>query len=338
MRKDAGIERRTPPQSPRGPTIWAGIAGILVLGLVAGSALARPPAPTPLASGTQARASTSTAESARLGSTDPARAIAISVSLAGRSPSALTRTLAGIYDPRSPDFHHFLTPTEFAARFGAPESARSRVEMALQAARLVILPSSSSTSVNARGTVGQVEGLFGVRLDDYRTGDGTTYFAPEASPQLPAALNGLATGVLGLDTRPAIHRAITPIAGRTSPHFLGPRELDRAYDFGPLHAAGLLGDTQTIAFAEIDTFTQADIDAYDQHFLQPVGLTAPPVQVVPVGSGAPPAKDGSEMTLDIEVVHAIAPHATLLAYEGTADPNGITRSSSRSSPTTALRW
>jgi kumamolisin len=253
----------------------------------------------------------------RLGPTDPTGAITISLSLALSAPGALSQTLAGIYNPSSPNYHHYLSSAQFASRFGSPQAVRAHAEDVLRAAGLTITPSPSSLSVSASGTVGQVESLFGVRLDTYRMSDGTSYYAPEAPPRLPASLQGIATGVLGLDNRPLVHsdEIASRLAGQPAPQLLTPQRIEQAYDFGPLHSAGLLGDNQTIAFVEIDTANQSDIDTYDQHFK----LSTSPVQVVQVKGGASPAKDVSETTLDIEVVHAIAPKATLLAYEGPAD-------------------
>jgi kumamolisin len=303
--------------------MWVGTAVVLVLALAIGAVGSAPAAPhsSPQAQGAQGATGASHATAqlqagpTRLGPTDPAAAITISLSLALGAPGQLSQALASIYDPSSPDYHHYLTPAEFASRFGSPQAVRARAESVLRAAGLAITPAPSSLSVNASGTVGQVESFFGVRLDNYRTNDGKVYYAPAAPVQLPTALQGIATGVLGLDNRPLVHsnEIASRLAGHPTPQLLGPKEISQAYDLGPL--AGLDGNNQTIAFVEIDTFNPDDITAYDQHF----DLTTSPVQKIQVNGGAEAAKGVSETTLDIEVVHAIAPKATLLAYEGPAD-------------------
>jgi len=265
-----------------------------------------------------------------MGPTDPMQAITITLSLSGQSPADLVRTIAGIADPNSPDYHHYLTPDEYAKRFGASAAVQARVEDALRAAGFAVAPyPAGSTLVNASGTVGQAEALFGVKLDNYRDADGAVYYAPESGPHLPPAMAGVVISVLGLDNRPLVHRASARTIPQThpAPQVLGPSQLATAYDIKSLKDAGLDGSGQTMAFAEIDTFKQLDIDRYDQQcgLDSPCsGINAPPVEVVKVHGGAAKAKDVSETTLDIEVVHAIAPQTHLIAYEGPAEFGGLT--------------
>ena len=46
--------------------------------------------------------------------------------LSPRDPAALTAFLAGLSDPSSPDYRHFLTPRQFATRFGASDVGAAR--------------------------------------------------------------------------------------------------------------------------------------------------------------------------------------------------------------------
>jgi kumamolisin len=303
---------------------WGGriLAVTLATLLVAGSAPAAAHLPTaarvPTASTTPGEARQS--GPVRVGPTDPAQQIDITLTLAGRSQADIAQTISAIQDPNSPEYHHFLTPGEFDNRFGASAAAQRQVESVLGAAGLRTTPQASpSTLLQASGAAGQVEALFNVRLDDYRTASGTTYHVPEAAPLIPDSLRGVVTGVLGLDTRPLVQPATrlhrqAPTAPAI-PALLGPAEIAQAYNFSPLHDAGLNGSGMTLAFAEIDTFQQSDIDAYDQHY----NISAPAVQHVRVGRGASPADQVSETTLDIEVAHAVAPNAQIVSYEGQAD-------------------
>jgi kumamolisin len=260
------------------------------------------------------------------------------VSLAGQAQADLDRTLAAIQDPHSPSYHRYLTPDGFARRFGATAGVQTLVASTLHAAGLSVAPATAgSRLLHGGGTVGQVEALFGVRLDEYRDRDGHVYFAPASAPHMPIALQGKVTGILGLDNRPLVARGARhyrPIAQSHGepvppppPQALGPRQLAIAYDVASLQQAGLTGSGQTMALAETDTFKQSDIDAYDRAcgLDSPCqGVQAPPVAVVPVDGGASPAQVVSETTLDIEVVHALAPQTHLIAYEGPSDLNGLT--------------
>ena len=256
-----------------------------------------------------------------LGPASADRSLAITLVLRGRSAAELDRTLAGLADPASPSYRHFLSPVEYARRFGLDPSARQRVEAALAAAGMpVTWRSPDGTLLGARTTVRQAEAFFGVSIEGFRGADGRRFYAATAAPTLPPALRAFVTGVLGLESYSAAHPAEVrsmPGAMRQAGQTVGfaPDDLARAYDFAPLRSAGLDGSGQTIAFAEIDTFRRADIATYDREF----NISAPPIDVVDVGPGAARPDQVSETTLDLEVVHAVAPQAHLIAYEGGGD-------------------
>jgi subtilase family serine protease len=248
----------------------------------------------------------------RLGPTDPTRTIAISLVLRGQAPDQLDTTLAALNNPSSPGYHHYLTPQEFAARFGASASTLAAAGHTLTAAGLTVTGrSANGLLLDARGPVGTIESLFGVQLIDYRAADGTLFYQAVATARLPAGLASLATGVLGLDSRHALHSATLRQRPASSFGFDGytPADLRRLYDVNPLVQAGAGGAGQTIALAEIDTFRQSDVDAYDQRF----GITAPPVEKVNVNGGT--TELGPESIMDIEVIHAIAPQTRIIAYQ-----------------------
>ncbi len=67
----------------------------------------------------QARAASNGAP-LRLGPTDPSQRITLTLALVGQSQGALPGTIAAIHDPSSPDYRHYLTPEEYARRFGSP--------------------------------------------------------------------------------------------------------------------------------------------------------------------------------------------------------------------------
>lgn len=263
----------------------------------------------------------------RLGPAQPDQSLSISLLLKRRSPDELARLLAQINDPSSPLYHHYLTPRQIAARFGADPAAISRAKSVLRAAGLTeIAASPDGARLDARGTVARLDAFFATTLDVYRTGNGGTAYAPERPPVIPSALAGIATQVLGLDTRAAVRggalaRLRTPqtqAGPQVSRSFaLTPDDLVSAYNLTPLRQSGLDGSGQTIAIPEIDTFSMSDVQAYDQAF----GITPGPIRVIRVGRGA--NSTSPEPVLDIEVLHAIAPRARILVYEGRADLQSI---------------
>ena len=144
----------------------------------------------------------------RVGPTDPKRQISLSISMATASDAEINRALAAIEDPNSPEYHHYLTPEEYAQRFGPSAAALVTIERSLSDAGFhVTLPTAGGSLLGAQGTVAQVEAFFGVQLSDYRTVSDETYYAPDAAPRLPDEWKGAALNVLGLNNRPALHPA-----------------------------------------------------------------------------------------------------------------------------------
>lgn len=265
------------------------------------------------------------AATVRLGPTNPLRTLTLSFPLRRRSPDALAALLAAIADPRSPQYHHYLTAAQYAAAYGPSQQEREQATAAIQALGLAITATGADSGlIQATGPVGRIEADFGVRLYDVRAADGTRYVAADGAPSLPAALSALVSGIVGLDTRPVVRRSISQTSLTTqfsqvtqmthqSGGGLDPSALRAAYDVAPLTAKGLDGSGVTIALAEIDRFRQSDIATYDSAF----ALHTAGVQVIPVAGGA--SSLSPEPVLDIEVLHAIAPKARLLIYESGPD-------------------
>ena len=275
----------------------------------------------PASSSTPSSSSSSPAKASsaeRLGPTDTARTLTISLVLKGRLGA--DAAIAAVNDPHSPEYHHFLSPAEYARRFGADSATVASVVSALRANGLrVPMATASAGLLSAQGTAGTLEALFGVRLSDYCDSHGERYIAPDGAPRIPASLAGV-SGVLGLDTRSVMHTGSQSHPQRPQASGVagyGPPELRRAYDLEPLYQAGLDGAHQTVALPEIDQFRKSDTQSYDQTF----GLHTGSITVTEVAGGA--SSSSPEPVLDIEVIHAIAPAANIDVYESQADLGSV---------------
>ncbi|HEX9038338.1 MAG TPA: S53 family peptidase [Ktedonobacterales bacterium] len=295
------------------------VAALVATALAALSACAPTTTATRHAVSVPAAAPRASAAAIRLGPVDPAQAVALSFPLARRAPGELMALLAEIADPRSPRYHHYLTSSQYEAMYGPDAALEARAVVALRALGFTVTPAApGSDLLQATGTAASAETAFGVRLYDERAANGTHYMAPDGAPRLPAALAGVVSGVIGLDTRPAFHPAASAVARlargvAVSGGGLDPSALRQVYDVAPLTQKGLNGAGQTIAVAEIDRYSQADVALYDAAF----ALSPPDPQVIVVG--AQPASVSPEPALDIEILNAIAPKAQILVYESKAD-------------------
>ncbi|HYA44163.1 MAG TPA: S53 family peptidase, partial [Acidimicrobiales bacterium] len=80
---------------------------------------------------------------------------------------------------------------------------------------------------------------------------------------------------------------------------------------------GLDGAGQTVVFLEIDSFQASDIETFSSTFGLPQPVITGPVTNTAWGSAQPAtaSDEPTEATLDLEVVHALAPEAHLVVYE-----------------------
>ena len=82
-----------------------------------------------------------------------------------RDPAALTAFLADIYNPASPNFHHFLTVSEFTAKFGPTQADYDAVLEFAKASGLAVTGGSlDGMEVQVKGSVAAVEKAFHVRM------------------------------------------------------------------------------------------------------------------------------------------------------------------------------
>jgi subtilase family serine protease len=231
--------------------------------------------------------------------------VVFSLWLGWNDPAGLDATLAGLYDPASPAYHHWLTPSAFHRLYSPGPAAVQTVRswLAGQGFAIVDVP-ANRVFVTARGSVAQVEQAFGVNENLYAV-DGRLVRAPDRDPAIPAAVASDVQAVTGLDAAMTLARPRTvspappPPAGtsvgpcshwwgeRTSTHFTNPygtgplpwllcgytpTQISSAYGFDALHAAGLDGRGRTIAIT--GAFFSPTIRADANHFAAEFGLPA----------------------------------------------------------------
>jgi len=109
----------------------------------------------------------------------------------------------------------------------------------------------------------------------------------------------------------------------------GPKQIEQAYDMGPLYRAGLDGAGKTIVI--VDSFGSPTIRQDLQTFDLAYGLPSPPsLRIItpdrPVNFNDPDAPGwAGETTLDVEYSHALAPGANILLVETpVSETEGIT--------------
>ncbi len=243
--------------------------------------------------------------------------------------TALDALVEAQHDPHSPEFHRWLTPGEYGARFGvsAPDLARIATWLAGHGFTVDETPAGNRLIVFS-GTADQVADTFHTALHRYRV-NGVEHVANVQDPQIPAALARVVDGIVSLhDFRHgATMTARREMGARPQKniggnHYLMPADYAAIYDLNPLYNAGTAGAGTTIAIVGRSNITLDDVAA----FRAAAGLTANMPAVVL--EGADPGLvlgDQDESTLDVEWAGAVAPDAAveLVTAASTQTTNGV---------------
>jgi kumamolisin len=242
--------------------------------------------------------------------------IQVTVYLRSKDPSGLQEYVDQISEPGS---HVYLTPQQFAHKFGADPADVEGVKNFAQAQQLQVLGHDlGRRSVTLSGTAANLSEAFGVNLQHYRYAGGI-YRLRQGSIQIPNSFANIITGVFGFDNRPkarAHFRILSKKAaapGAVTPVTYNPLQLGAIYDF----PGGFTGQGETIGIIELGGgYNQTDLDNY----FQQLGISpAPSVTAVSVDgatnspTGDPNGPDG-EVELDIEVTGSIAPGASIKVF------------------------
>lgn len=106
--------------------------------------------------------------------------------------------LHDVYDPKSPNYRHFLTQSELSDRFGPSRAAYDGVLDYLQDNGFTLVEGSANRlTLTVRGTRAVAERAFDVHLGDYRIGD-NRFFANDVDPALPSDIAWSVQSVAGL--------------------------------------------------------------------------------------------------------------------------------------------
>ena len=260
-----------------------------------------------------------------VGAANSQQQLNLSVGLQLRNKQELESLLSNLYDPRSPMYHHFLTPQQFDAEFGPTADQQQQVISYLRSEGFSVSHvSSNGLLIDASATVAQAEAAFQVSINNYKVG-ANTFFANASAPTIPGSLSSLILSIGGLDNsthwKPILQSNLSQQKlAHAAQSGYGPSDLLGAYDGNALHQAGIMGDNQTVAVFELDGYQSSDITQYLQNY----SLGTPNISNVQVDGFDGSAGAGAiEVELDIEVVAAMAPHANQIVYEGPNSTQGV---------------
>jgi len=313
-----------------------GVAAAALLMANAGGAVAGAPYPT--------RLTPAAVDQGALAGAAAVAPITVTVALNLRDPAGAETLLRRLSVKSDPLYRHWLSPEQFAARFGPTDASVEAARAALAAYNLKT-ERVSATLLHVTGAPADLGRAFGVSLHQFTvpataTTSAYSFRAPLQPATAPAAIAPLVSGVLGLSTRPAFAphlmrppanmraNRVAPATGvRVTPDPPGAwtvRDFDIHYDAAALQKSGVTGAGQTLGIMTLASFTQSDAYAY----WAAAGLKVATGRIteIPVDGGAGPPSDeagSDETTLDVEQSGGIATGASVLVYEAPNTDQGF---------------
>lgn len=258
----------------------------------------------------------------------------LAIGLPLRNQYELERFLSELQDPRSSNYHKYLSPAQFTQSFGPTQRQYDAlITFASEHGLRIRARHSNRVVLDVEGSVASIEQAFQVKLRVYRhPSEARSFFAPDQEPSVPVGLP--VEDLWGLSDfqrpRPLLRRADH---SRTSPlnnNGSGPAGSYQGSDFRKAYApgSGLAGGCQAVAVVEFDGYYANDITTYERN----CGYTNVPLQNVLIDnvSGTPgysgQADAVAEVSLDIEMAIAMAPGlAKVMVYEGSNPYNVLNR-------------
>src|SRR5712671_6943116 len=130
----------------------------------------------------------------------PSKRLNLALGLPLRNRDALTTLLQQLYDPASPGYRKWLTPAEFAEKFGPTEQDYQAVVDFSEANGLrVTVKHPNRVVLDVEGAVADIEKALHLTLRVYQhPNEPRSFYAPDAEPSLDLAVPILEIG--GLDT------------------------------------------------------------------------------------------------------------------------------------------
>ena len=195
---------------------------------------------------------------------------------------ALSLLVAEQQDRSSPNYHKWLTPEEYADRFGLSSNDIQKISTWLKSQGLnVVSVARGRNWIVFSGTASQIESALRTEIHSYNV-KGEMHFANATPPSIPAGLSGIVTGIRGLDDfrpKPSSIKK-SPQAQKVrgnyfdstfqDPDFIAPGDIATIYNLSTLYTAGFDGTGQRLVVVGQTDVMLSDLNDFRSGF----GLTA----------------------------------------------------------------
>ena len=274
-------------------------------------------------------------------------ALDLLIAKSAQQDKALGQLLADQRDPKSPQYHHWLTPSQYGVRFGATDATVATLSNWLKSNGLKVgeVPAGRG-HLPFSGSKAQIEAAFhtSIHLFDVQ---GERHYSNVSDPMIPGSFMSLVAAVRGLNDfypkpgvkplRPVPRGTLSPLGAKAarsaSPDsyypgsnqysgYVGPTDFATIYNLLPAYQQGITGAGVTVAIAAQSDINPAVLTTFWAAFgvsgsnfgLQAQQFSSIPVPAADRGVDPGQTSDSNEdeAYLDTEIVGALAPGAQLL--------------------------
>ncbi len=236
-----------------------------------------------------------------------------------RHAPELRNFLQDIYDAHSQNYHHYLSPTEFAERFGPSKADYDAVVQFAKANGFKVIGGDfEGRNVQLRGTVGSIEKAFHITMGLYQhPEEKRTFFAPDREPSVDLGVQ--IWHISGLDNYSLPHPMFERRKSGAQPQVVKGSCPGNSYCGSDMRAAyygtgPLTGTNQNIALLELAGTDLVDLTTYYKNVKQtePYQPTLVSTGGFSVSCTAASGCDDTEQTIDMTQAMGFAPGSKML--------------------------
>lgn len=233
--------------------------------------------------------------------------------------SEFDRYIDSLSDKSSPNYHHWLKAEQQGAQYGLAPSDLEAITAWLGSHGFTVGHVYPNRMViDLSGTAGQIAEALHTEIHYLDVG-GELHFANMSDPKIPEALAPAMVGVVSMNDfkpQPMYERANYTWAGCSfgNCYTLVPADIQTIYDITPLYTGGVTGTGQTVVVVEDSNSYGSDWSTYQSTFgLTAYGGTLTTTHPNDAGNCTNPGTNGDDLEadLDVEMVTAVAPAATV---------------------------
>jgi subtilase family serine protease len=208
---------------------------------------------------------------------------------------AVNQLIDQLHDPKSSNYHRWLTADQFGQRFGVAQSDLTTITGWLNSHGLSVdVVYTSGMLISFSGAAGQVREAFDTEIHNLKV-NGVAHIANMSDPKIPAALAPAVAGVVSLHDfmpKPMLEKKpdyTTTLPGASGTYYpVTPRDLETIYNIGTLYKINRTGAGETIVVLE-DSNTYSTDDFKD--FRETFGLNLFTTGLLRTTHPAPPRQE-----------------------------------------------